>query len=104
MYKLFNDRANTEMIPAVVFLFITTAVLYTCAFVFPPSFEIVYALCDILDTGGSLYYDVESTFNLGVTMWYFMLVLMIVVQVVHIGLLAIKRQRYTGEYQNENDF
>lgn len=104
MNILKDERANVEMIPKVVWLFISTAILFTTAMVFPPSFQIVYGLADTMDTGGSLYYDVAGTFNTAVGMWYFFLVMIIVWNVVHLGLLALKRQRYTGENRNDSDF
>ncbi|MCK5387390.1 MAG: hypothetical protein KAJ39_09390 [Gammaproteobacteria bacterium] len=104
MNILKDETANVEMIPKAVYVFISTAVLYTTAMVFPPSFQIVHALADTMDTSGSLYYDVGATFDVGVMMWYFFLVMIIAWNVVHLGLLAIKRQRYTGEMRNDSDF
>jgi len=101
---MFNDKAQTELIPMTLYLFVVTAFVFTLAFVIPPAFKIVEQLNDAADPAGSIYYDVTTNFDLGVKMWYFILVLIVSTILIHMGLIAIKKQRYTGEYQNESDF
>jgi len=101
---MFNDKAQTELIPMTLYLFVVTAFVFTLAFVIPPAFKIVEQLDDAADPTGSIYYDVPAKFDLGVKMWYFILVLIVSTILIHMGLIAIKKQRYTGEYQNESDF
>ena len=105
MNKTMSDTsAQTELIPMCLWLFISTAFLFTLAFVVPPAFQVVYKMSEAMDTTGSIYYDVVSQFNIGVNMWYFFLVLIIVIQLIHMGLVALKKQRYTGEQHAESDF
>lgn len=103
MSTMFNDKAQTELVPMVLYLFITTAFVFTLAFVIPPAFQIIDQLDDAADPTGSIYYDVTGNFNLGTMVWFFMLVMIIATRLLHMGLIAIKRQRYTGE-QYESDF
>jgi hypothetical protein len=103
MNLLKDTRANTEMIPMVVYIFILTLVLFTLAFVISPSLSIIHSMSAVLDTSGSIYYDVESRFDLAVKAWFFLLPMMVAVKLLHLGLLAIKKQRYTGG-SNESDF
>lgn len=104
IFSLFNDAdAQTELIPMCLYLFITTAFVFTLAFVIPPAFQIIGQLDDAADHTGSLYYDVTANFDLGVKMWFFVLVMIISTRLLHMGLIAIKRQKYTGE-QYESDF
>ena len=98
-----NNEAQTELVPMILYLFITTAFVFTLAFVIPPSFQIIEQLDDAADHTGSLYYDVMGNFDLGVKIWFFMLVMIIATRLLHMGLIAIKRQKYTGE-QYESDF
>lgn len=100
---MFNNKAQTELVPMCLYLFITTAFVFTLAFVIPPAFQIVEQLNDAADHSGSLYYDVTANFNLGSMIWFFMLVMIIATRLLHMGLIAIKRQKYTGE-QYESDF
>lgn len=101
---MFDDKAQTELIPMTLYLFVVTAFVFTLAFVIPPAFKIVEQLDDAADPAGSLYYDVPAKFDLGVKMWYFILVLIVCTIIIHMGLIAIKKQRYTGERINESDF
>ena len=101
---MFNNKAQTELIPMVLNLFIVTAFLFTLALVIPPSFTIIDELDNAADQSGSIYYDVPAQFNKAANIWYFMLVLIVVTILIHMGLIAIKKQRYTGERINESDF
>lgn len=101
---MFNDKAQTELIPMTLNLFIVTAFLFTLIFVIPPAFKIVEGLDNAADHSGSIYYDVPAKFNTAVNMWYFSLVLIVSTILIHMGLIAIKKQRYTAERQNESDF
>lgn len=101
---MFDDKAQTELIPMTLNLFIVTAFLFTLVFVVPPAFKIVEQLDNAADHSGSIYYDVPAKFDVGVKMWYFILVLIVSTIIIHMGLIAIKKQRYTGERINESDF
>lgn len=101
---MFNDKAQTELIPMTLNLFIVTAFVFTLAFVIPPAFTIIEGLDNAADHSGSLYYDVPAKFNAAANMWYFLLVLIVSTILIHMGLIAIKKQRYTGEQFNESDF
>lgn len=101
---MFNDKAQTELIPMILNLFIVTAFIFTLVFVIPPSFQIVSNLNAAADPAGSIYVDIPAKFDLGVKMWYFVLVLIISTLLIHMGLIALKRQRYTGERTDESDF
>jgi len=100
---MFNDKAQTELIPMCLYLFIVTAFVFTLAFVIPPAFKIVEQLDEAADHSGSIYYDVPEKFDIGVKAWYFMLILIVSTIIIHMGLIALKKQRYTGE-QYESDF
>ncbi|MDF1533674.1 MAG: hypothetical protein P1P69_04125 [Methanosarcinaceae archaeon] len=100
---MFNDNAQTELIPMTLYLFILTAFVFTIAFVIPPAFQIIEQMSHAADPTGSVYYDVTTNFNLSVKMWYFVLVMIVVTKIIHMGLLALKKQRYTG-VQHESDF
>ena len=70
--KLITDiNGNVEMIPKTLMIGITIAILWVITLVIPPVFQIIPSMATILDTSGSLYYDVETTFNTAVKMWYF---------------------------------
>lgn len=101
---MFNDNGQTELIPMTLNLFIVTAFVFTIAFVIPPAFTIISQLDEAADHTGSIYYDVTTNFDLGVKIWYFMLVMIISTIILHMGLIALKKQRYTGEQKIENDF
>lgn len=94
---MFNDKAQTELIPMTLNLFIITAFIFTLAFVIPPAFTIIEQLNEAADPTGSVYYDVTTNFNMGVKVWFFMLVMIVATKLLHMGLIAVRKQRYTGE-------
>lgn len=98
-----DDTAQVEMIQMVMYMFITGAILFTIALVIPPIFTVVTDMGSIMDVTGSIYFDVLSTFSLATKMWFFFLVLVMVKVLIHFGLMAIKKQRYTG-VESESDF
>lgn len=101
---MFNEKANVEMIPMLFYIFILVLVLFTIAFVVAPITTIIDPLAATMDTSGSLYTDIPAKFDQSVTIWYFLLVIMVVVKLAHFGLLAIKKQRAEGAIVNESDF
>ena len=101
---MFNDKAQTELIPMTLYLFIVTSFVFTLAFVIPPAFKVVEQLDEAADHSGSIYYDVPAKFDLGVKAWYFILILIVSTILIHMGLIAIKKQRYTGEREYESEF
>ena len=58
----------------------------------------------IMDVNGTYYYDVGTTFNTAKKLWYFLLIMITAVEFIHLILLAIKKQRYTGGDTYESDF
>lgn len=101
---MFNNKAQTELIPMIMYLFIVTAFVFTLVFVIPPAFKIVEELDAAADSSGSIYYDVPAKFDVGVKAWYFILVLIVGKILIHMGLIAHRKQRRTGERFDESDF
>lgn len=101
---MFNNKANVEMIPMIIYIFILVIILFTIAFVVAPITSFIDDLAVIMDPAGSIYSDIPAKFDQSVSIWYFLLVIMIVIKLAHFGLLAIKKQKTEGTFANESDF
>lgn len=100
--KLFkNNYGNTQMIPMVITIFVTTVTVYILSFIAFPIFSVVGQLTPLMDVSGSLYTDVGAKFNLSVKAFCFLLIFIIVKPIIHLGLLAIKKQRAEGSYESD---
>lgn len=103
--KLIDDiSGNVEMIPQTIIIGITIFVLWVLTLTVSPSFQLIPAMTAIMDVNGTYYYDVETTFNTAKKLWYFLLIMITAVEFIHLILLAIKKQRYTGGDSYESDF
>ncbi|MBN1134088.1 MAG: hypothetical protein JXA38_04085 [Methanosarcinaceae archaeon] len=103
--KMLKDiHGNVEMIHQTLIIGITLATLWIITLVVPPIFQLIPALAATMDTEGLYYFDVVAKFNTAIKAWYFFLILSTAVSFVHLGLLAIKKQRYTGGNEYESDF
>lgn len=92
-----DSRGNVEMVSMVLYLFILVISLIFVVYAVSPMFDVIHQLAAVMDTSGSLYVDVDSKFNMATKGFFFLVPLMVAVRVLHLMLLAIKRQRYTGE-------
>ena len=63
----------------------------------PPTFQIVYQLAEAMDPSGPFYFDVVAMFDVGVSLWYVLLVLIVVVAIARLISLVIKEQRNKKE-------
>ena len=101
MKLLDESSASTQLIPMVLSIFITTIIMYVLSFVVSPIFQIVYQLTPIMDVSGSLYTDVGGKFDTAVKAWSFLIILVIVKQLMHFGLIAIKQRRVEGSFESD---
>lgn len=100
--RFYNDTsAQVEMLQQTMYIFIVVAVLFAMSLVIPPVFAVIVQIDAVADHSGSLYYDVPAIFDLSVKIWGFFLVLIVVKTIIHLGLMAIKKQRYTGVSDRE---
>lgn len=98
-----DDKASVLMIPKVVYIFILLITLFFVIVSVGPVLQLVPALTPAMDTGGSIYVNIGAYYDAAVKSYYLMIGIIIAVEFVHLGLLAIRKQRYTGA-TNESDF
>lgn len=99
--EIFDNSGNVEMIPMVLTIFITAVLAYILSFIAYPIFSIVGHLTPIMDTGGSIYTDVGAKFDSAVSAFSFLLIFVVVKPIIHLGLLAIKKQRSEGSFESD---
>ena len=91
------------MIPMVVYLFILVVSLYFTIFSIAPVLNLIPELAKVMDTSGSIYVNVEGYYNLAVRGFFFMIAMMVGIRIIHLYLIATKKQRFTGG-SSESDF
>ena len=96
-----NNSGNVEMIPMVVSMFVTTVIVYILSFIAYPILSVIGQLTPIMDVSGSLYTDVGAKFDFAVKAFSFLLIFIVVKPIIHLGLLAIKKQRSEGSYESD---
>lgn len=96
--KLFKDEnGNIEMLPMVSYIFITVTFLYILVLAVAPVTNIVYEINDMQDPTKIYYYDITPNFLSSLKAWHVLLGLSVGIMIIRLFILAIKRQRYTGE-------
>lgn len=96
--KLFKDEnGNIEMAPMVMYIFITVTFLYILVLAVAPVTDIIFQMNDMLDPTKTYYYDIEPNFLSSLKAWHVLLGLSVGIMIIRLFILAIKRQRYTGE-------
>lgn len=98
-----DDKAQVEMVQMAIYIFIMTVLMYAVVMIVPSVFGVVGQLDAAADTTGSLYYDVPAVFDQATDIWYFICIMGIAILMIHFGLMAIKKQRYTGQ-ADESEF
>lgn len=96
--KLIEDiKANVEMIPMAMYLFVTVTFTYVLVLALPPVTGVVYTLIDLLDPNVPFYYDPTPKYDSSIKAWHVAIGIMIGIMILRMFILAIKKQRYTGE-------
>jgi len=96
--KLIEDlRANVEMIPMAMYLFVTVVFLYILVLAVAPVTGVIYTLIDLLDPETPFYYDPTPKYDASLKAWHVLLGLTVGIMILRMFILAIKKQRYTGE-------
>lgn len=103
MNMIKNNRGNAEIIPAVVCLFIVLVCLYFTIYAISPVLSIIPMFDQYTDADSPVYVDVLWYFDAAVRGFAIMIGLIVGIQLLHILLLAIKKQKYSGAY-NDSDF
>lgn len=108
--KLFNnDKGQVDMIPLAIYIFVLIISLYFLIFNISPLLGIIETLTYSIDPDSSLQVSGMSAgtftnFTIAIKAFFFMITLMVVSKLIHLFLLAIKKQRYTGGNTFESDF
>jgi len=92
-----DEKGNVEMLPMVSYIFITVTFLYILVLAVAPVTNIVYDINDMTDPAKPYYYDIEPNFISSLKAWHVLLGLSVGIMIIRLFILAIKRQRYTGE-------
>lgn len=96
--KLLEDiKGNVEMLPMVMYIFITVTFLYVLVLAVAPVTNIIYDLNNLIRPDMPYYYDIEPNFLSSLKAWHVLLGLSVGIMIIRLFILAIKRQRYTGE-------